>query len=420
MRNLNIGGVTALLLASTLSVRADVAALDAIQQAVSGLYSAVSSYGIAVDADAAKRVALDSVLKSIDAKGRLLSADEWKHIEEERRGLDYTPGFQLNISNGLPYIIHVMPESPAAAAGIRTNDVIIDVAGTSVSPAPLVHMLKSLRSHTNDSVRLVLQRTPATTNAVTVQRDLLQLPALEVAEIMPAKIGYALVNGLFEGSGALIEAQIEGASKAGCYGMVIDLRGANGNSVTDAARVAGLFADSEATLCTFRDLNGAEKRVERNGKRNPVAMPVMILIDHDTSGAAEVLAAMMAGSVRGAMLIGQTTEGDPMIREAVALPGGELAYLTVQKLVTADGQVFDGKTGVHPDVIVKTSNVVEQEFEPDMTSDRREALEQEIIDKGMRERMRGDAVLRRAVDILLGLKALNIRGFSAATPDSAD
>ncbi|MCO6401440.1 MAG: hypothetical protein J5I99_09465 [Verrucomicrobia bacterium] len=47
-------------------------------------------------------------------------------------------------------------------------------------------------------------------------------------------------------------------------------------------------------------------------------------------------------------------------------------------------------------------------FEPEPGPDRRAKLAEEATDRALRDRVRGDAALQRAVDVLLGLKALNI------------
>ena len=61
--------------------------------------------------------------------------------------------------------------------------------------------------------------------------------------------------------------------------------------------------------------------------------------------------------------------------------------------------------------------VAEEEYEPDPRRDtRRKTLEQEKADRALRDRVRGDTALRRAVDVLLGLRALR----ATHDPDPAD
>ena len=55
------------------------------------------------------------------------------------------------------------------------------------------------------------------------------------------------------------------------------------------------------------------------------------------------------------------------------------------------------------------------EYEPEpATAGKKDLSSEEKEDQLLRERVRGDETLRRAVDVLLGLKALNIRGVERA------
>ena len=142
--------------------------------------------------------------------------------------------------------------------------------------------------------------------------------------------------------------------------------------------------------------------------RAPLRMPLMVLVDEETTGAAELLAAVLAGSVQGAMIIGRETAGDPLIREPVSLPTGGYALLAKRQIRTGDGTVYDGAGGVAPDVTITDAALDETVYEPEAPVLRKGKTlsDEEKEDKALRERTRNDTYLRRATDVLLGLKAL--------------
>lgn len=74
----------------------------------------------------------------------------------------------------------------------------------------------------------------------------------------------------------------------------------------------------------------------------------------------------------------------------------------------ADGQTYVGLKGVIPDVIISDAALNESLFEPDAPVLRKgkTMTDEEKEDKALRDRTRHDTYLRRATDILLGLKAL--------------
>ncbi len=98
------------------------------------------------------------------------------------------------------------------------------------------------------------------------------------------------------------------------------------------------------------------------------------------------------------------------------------AFVTDDSVVQCVSEIrkaLDGQQGVEPDVKVTQQGARTEEYEPSPTIIKRETLEEELEDKAMRERVKGDPTLRRATDILLGLKALNIGGtkqFQTSSP----
>jgi len=135
-----------------------------------------------------------------------------------------------------------------------------------------------------------------------------------------------------------------------------------------------------------------------------------VLVDAQTSGAAEALAAMLVGGGRGVMLIGAATRGDPAVRELVPLPDGGTAYLATRRLVAADGSVYAGREGIQP-AIRAGGQPSAPDYEPPKVPGQPAPSDEEKESLRLRQRVKDDPALRRAVDVLLGLRALNLRGF---------
>ena len=108
------------------------------------------------------------------------------------------------------------------------------------------------------------------------------------------------------------------------------------------------------------------------------------------------------------MIIGRETAGDPLIREPVQLSTGRHALLAKRQITTAAGTVYAGAGGVAPDVAITAAALDETVYEPDAPVLRKGKTlsDEEKEDKALRDRTRNDTYLRRATDVLLGLKAL--------------
>ena len=172
--------------------------------------------------------------------------------------------------------------------------------------------------------------------------------------------------------------------------------------------MAAKFAPVGATLYEMDDRQGNEIAAVPAGPAPDKALPLMVLVDEETCGAAELLAAVLGGSVQGAMVIGRETAGDPMIREPKPLSTGRYALLATRQLRTADGATYSGAGGVAPDVAIGDAALDETVYEPEAPVLRKGKTmsDEEKEDKALRDRTRNDTYLRRATDVLLGLKAL--------------
>ena len=399
---------------------ADAPAIDTILNGVTNVVGVIDKYSLPLDGAAAERSAVEAIVKVADPSARILSKEAIGHMMEERQGTDFCLGVRLTMTNGRPRIIEVLPESPAVDAGLQVGDLIDRIDDRDVSWIDLPRVSRMLRGHTNSTLHIKYTRGLVPTTEATATLRSMRVPAIETAEEFPDNIAYIRINGLFKDSGHDIASVFRGWAAMGRFGAVLDLRGAIGDDLAAVTEVASLLADSGAPLYTFRDSTGKDIDPASANVGAPANMPVMVLVDERTAGAPEVLAAVLADSVHGAMLMGHETYGDPMIREPVELPSGDILYLATRRLAMANGTVYGGRGGIVPDVKVDAKDGADPtDYEPGVMPDRRATLDEEIADKAVRERLRGDDVLKRAVDILIGLKALNIRGFPLSS-DSTD
>ena len=81
-----------------------------------------------------------------------------------------------------------------------------------------------------------------------------------------------------------------------------------------------------------------------------ITVPVTLLVDNGTSGAAEVFAAALGGNKR-ADLIGERTVGRTGVQELVKLPDGSALWITSTRYLTPAGAQVQAK-GLEPDVAV--------------------------------------------------------------------
>jgi len=142
--------------------------------------------------------------------------------------------------------------------------------------------------------------------------------------------------------------------------------------------------------------------------------PIMLLIDGQTRGGCELLATVL--KERGkAMLIGSPTKGDGVIRETIPVSEAFVVRIATRWVVsTHSGAIRSLGNGLSPDVEVIVDR--SEPFIVPAKTDAEENLSEKVKnDMELMARVGGDAVLARATDILLGLKALDGDGSETAT-----
>ena len=353
--------------------------------------------------------AIEAAARTVDPGARLLAGAQAEHLKQERSGLDYGFDVRLAISNGQPVVVEDHPSDPSRAGGLQVGDRLISIGDLPATNLTLPRALAVLRDHQTSTVSLVVQRADAVFTSVAT-RVLTTLQPVESSEKWSRELAYMKLNGLYEpDAGRSVVSTLRGWSETGRFGFILDLRGATGNDLAAVQAIGSLFAPAGSLLFSFRDRQDQDVSTYKALSGDPLKTPVVVLVDEGTSGAAEVLAAVLADSVRGALVIGEATAGDPLIRDVVSLPNQRNIYLATRRLVTADGAIYDGHAGLPPDVVAPRVAADADYYEPEAMPDRRATLPQEGEDRAMRDRWRGDPALRQAVDLLLGLKALNIR-----------
>ncbi|MFC1498405.1 S41 family peptidase [Verrucomicrobiota bacterium] len=239
---------------------------------------------------------------------------------------------------------------------------------------------------------------------------ILERKTVSTNEILPEGICYLRLNGMYNDSGAEVVSYLNTWNKQGYAGVIMDIRDAGGSYHKTIDDIATFFTEENALLYRIRDMQGRIIDNRRTGKKTEEKIshiPLMLLINEKTSEASEVLAAVLKGRAR-VMLIGSSAKGDTKLRKFVPLKNGQMLYVATKQVIPADCNTnFSGK--IEPDIIVsakQTRDISKAQLEKarrDKPLSERAKNEIELA-----SRVAGDAVLARAVDILLGLKALGL------------
>ncbi len=217
-------------------------------------------------------------------------------------------------------------------------------------------------------------------------------------------IGYIKINGIYQDTDRDICSFI--VTNNCITGNILDLRGASGDNLEAVAAIMSCFYTNRTFLFSVKDNAGSTTNdyfTDISNKIAKVEEPLMVLINGETSDASVVLAALLKG-IKNVLLLGETTAPPRGFMDVVPLNNEELLYLPLKFTIFAGNCCSNG---VEPDVTVTQAKETDEE----LPVSGKELIGKNISvkaqnDRKLMERVKDDTVLQRAVDLLLGIKAV--------------
>lgn len=179
-------------------------------------------------------------------------------------------------------------------------------------------------------------------------------PALAATNLLEGNIAYVRLAGLDETlSAQLAETLARWSASNSPAGLVLDLRFAGSDDYAAAAAVADLFQTKARPL-----LDWGKGAVRSKEKSDAVRMPIAVLVNRETGGAAEALAAVLRETGVG-LLLGNATAGRALIGQEFPLKDGRRLRVAMVPVKIGDGVELNTR-GVQPDITVATSAAEER------------------------------------------------------------
>jgi len=226
--------------------------------------------------------------------------------------------------------------------------------------------------------------------------------SVSVFESWPERLSYLKIKGLYRGGGQEIMGHLRTLVEGD--GVIMDLRGTDGNDLEAVVALASPYYDAADVLFRIENRAGALVESRTALEVAPVRTLLMVLIDRDTRCAAETLAALWNGRP-GIMLIGEPTRGDACIRELLPMPDGRFLHIATKRIVPGRTGAYEAK-GVRPDVAVDARGGGVTPL-VHVQGSGRPLSAKSVEDRDLMMRVDGDPVLRRGTDILLALRAMD-------------
>jgi carboxyl-terminal processing protease len=254
-------------------------------------------------------------------------------------------------------IVQVYDGSPAKRARLQVGDVVLDVDGTTLKGRTSDQSVALIQGRLGTDVRLRIRRAKRTLD-VTLTRSTISVPAVAAKERTIGGHMLAVVRLAQFSSGAHAEVaqSLRRALKDGAQGIVFDLRQNPGGLVTEAQLVASQFL-ADGKIVTTRGRAVPSRTLSATGDPIAPKTPLVVLVDHNSASAAEIVAGALQDRHR-AELVGTQTFGKGVFQEVLELSNGGALDITAGQYFLPSGRNLGGKgvsrgAGLKPDIAAK-------------------------------------------------------------------
>lgn len=264
-------------------------------------------------------------------------------------------GIELKLDTEGLRLVGVIRGGPAWEAGLKVGDQITRVAGHPVRGLSLEEAANRLQGAEGTEVALSVLHTDGTTQAFRIVRRHVEVESVAQAKIADPSLGmgYIQLTGFQKNSAEEIDKAVAALKRQGMRMLVIDLRGNPGGLLNVAVEIARRFID-EGVIVSTRGRAPGQSEVYRAHAQALWTMPLLVLIDHDSASASEILAGALKDHQR-AVVLGQRSYGKGSVQSIFALRSAPAGLkLTTAKFYSPRNRPYS-EEGVTPDVVVQVA-----------------------------------------------------------------
>ena len=268
----------------------------------------------------------------------------------------------LNASKEI-YIVSLFDDSPAAAAGLQENDVILKIDGKSFEGKTSDEMSNYVKNSKKSQITVEIRRGDEI-KEVTVNRKKVEIPTVEgkIINENDIKIGYIKINVFSSITSSQFKEELKKLEKDNIKGLIIDVRNNSGGYLSSVTEITSMFLKKGDIIYQLENNSKIEK-IKDQTKENR-KYPIAVIMNAASASASEILAAAIKESYQG-YVVGTNSYGKGTVQKTKQLSDGTMIKFTVQKWLTPKGNWIN-EVGLAPTDFVEYKTATDTE----VTSDR--------------------------------------------------
>jgi carboxyl-terminal processing protease len=309
--------------------------------------------------------AIRGALNTLDDPFTAFIEPETAEINREDDGGSFEGiGAYVTMQDGRLMIVNTFKDQPADQAGLRRDDIVLQVDDTPIENMSIYEAITLIRGPADTPVRLTILREGEEPFEVEVIRARIDIPVVE-SEMKEGDIGYVQLLEFSTDASVKLSEATEALLEQNPKGLILDLRGNPGGWLHESILVAGLYLPKDELVLVERLRDGSERTFETSERPVAPDIPMVVLVDGGSASASEIVAGALQDNKR-AVLIGEKTFGKGSVQLPHELSNGAELRVTIARWFTPNDRAIHGE-GLEPDIAVElTLEDLEAELDPQL------------------------------------------------------
>ena len=304
------------------------------------------------DMDKVHDGAMRGLFDALDPYSTFLTREQFEELE--KRGVAGSAGVGMVIfkRSDVAQAVSVQEDGAADKAGIRPGDYLLSVNDVEVHIKSLFEVNNLLHGNPETNVKLTVFRENQTGPQDIVLTRHESSPVQVTSRMLDGNTGYLRFVSLNNASTEQARVNLKTLISAGAEKILLDLRGCAEGDPAAGAEIANFFL-KDGVIYYSQDRNGAKLDVvTASPEKFLTDLPMALLINRTTAGAAEIIAGALKDRGR-ARLVGEKTFGVGSSQKTIKLKSGAALILSTAKYCTPDGRIIQADNardaGIEPD-----------------------------------------------------------------------
>jgi carboxyl-terminal processing protease len=299
------------------------------------------TYVDTLNADSMICTAIDYMLATTDAFTEYFNETDLKDLKQQTTGKYAGIGalIRRSMKDRLVHIAEPYEGSPAAEAGLKAGDEILEVDGMNMEGQESDVVSSHLLGEANTPLEIKVQR-EGQSKPLTFKltRRNIHIPAVPYYAMLNDSVGYLFLESVTDGCSKEMKRALVDLKTKGARSLVLDLRENGGGSLQEAIEIVNFFVDKGKHIVQMKGrIKSANADYKTLSEPMDTKIPVTVLVDENTASAAEIISGSLQDLDR-AVVIGQRTFGKGLVQEQLQMPYGGVLKVTTSKYYIPSGR----------------------------------------------------------------------------------